>query len=142
MVDIDRDAARALEFIRRQKSSGLYVLADFRPYQENETIVRVLREMVMKLESARLMLVLTAPWLPTPPELAQACVSFDWPALGGDDLIELCQEIIAEMAASTGRIVSLDSRSRGSLLQPVKEMPTGRAKFEIARSLMGAKPQG
>ena len=45
--------------------------------------MRVLREMVMDLETSRLMLVLTSPRLPAPPELAQACATFDWPAADG-----------------------------------------------------------
>ena len=141
MGEMYRDAGRALEFIRRQKNNGLYVLADFRPSLDDRTVVRVLREMVMELETARLMLVLTAPRLPAPPELAQACVIFDWPSGGGTDLNALYQEVVAEVAASTGRIVRLDPQSRDAILQRVREMPAGRARFEIARALMTARQQ-
>ena len=136
MGETYRDAGRALEFIRRQKNNGLYLLADFRPCLDDKTVVRVLREMVMDLETSRLMLVLTAPRLPAPPELAQSCVSFDWPAGGGGDLKGLYQEVVAEVIASTGRVVRLDPQSRDLLLERVKEMPAGRARFEIARHLM------
>jgi hypothetical protein len=140
MGETYRDAARALEFIRRQKHNGLYVLADFRPCLDDKTVVRVLREMVMELETARLMLVLTAPRLSAPPELAQTCVAYDWPAGGSADLNGLYQEVVAEVAASTGRVVRLDPQSRDLLLKTVKDMPAGRARFEIARALMSAKP--
>jgi len=141
MGETYRDAGRALEFIRRQKSNGLYVLADFRPALDDKTVVRVLREMVMDLETSRLMLVLTAPRLPSPPELAQACVTFDWPAGGGSDLKRLFEEVVAEVAATTGRIVRLDPQARDLLLERVKEMPAGRARFEVARHLMTVAPQ-
>ncbi len=141
MGETYRDAGRALEFIRRQKNNGVYVLADFRPCLDDKTVVRVLREMVMDLETSRLMLVLTAPRLPAPPELAQACVTFDWPAVGGSDLKGLYEEVAAEVAASTGRVVRLDPQSRDLLLERVKEMPAGRARFEIARHLMTVSQQ-
>jgi len=141
MGEMYRDAARALEFIRRQKSNGLYVLADFRPGLDDRAVVRVLREMVMDLETARLMLVLTGPRLPAPPELMQACVVFDWPAGGTTDLNRVYQEIVAEVAASSGRVVRLDPPAREALLKRVREMPAGRARFEIASALMSLKPQ-
>ena len=93
MGETYRDAGRTLEFIRRQKNNGLFVLADFRPCLDDKTVVRVLREMVMDLETSRLMLVLTSPRLPAPPELAQACATFDWPAGGGSDLKGLYEEV-------------------------------------------------
>ena len=141
MGETYRDAGRALEFIRRQKNNGLYILADFRPCLDDKTVVRVLREMVMDLETSRLMLVLTSPRLPAPPELAQACATFDWPAGGGSDLKGLYEEVVAEVIASTGRAVRLDPQSRDLLLERVKEMPAGRARFEIARHLMTVTPQ-
>ena len=141
MGETYRDAGRTLEFIRRQKNNGLFVLADFRPCLDDKTVVRVLREMVMDLETSRLMLVLTSPRLPAPPELAQACATFDWPAGGGSDLKGLYEEVVAEVIASTGRAVRLDSQSRDALLERVKEMPAGRARFEIARHLMTLTPQ-
>ena len=131
-----REPARALEFIRRQKHAGLYLLADFRQCLEDRMVVRVLREMVMEMETARALLVLTAPRLPIPPELQPACALFDWPAGGGADLESLYEEVAAEVASSTGRAARLDRASREALFARVKEMPAGRARFEIARALM------
>ncbi len=134
--DVYREPARALEFIRRQKSPGLYVLADFRPCLEDRTVVRVLREMVMETETARALLVLIAPRLPIPPELQPACAVFDWPAGGEADAEALYEEVMAEVAASSGRAIRMDRASREALLAKVRQMPAGRARFEIARALM------
>jgi len=65
-------------------------------------------------------------------------VSFDWPAGGAVDLDSMYQEVLAEVAASTGRVARLDRPSRDALLQRLKEMPAGRARFEIARALMAS----
>ena len=134
--EIYREPARALEFIRRQKQAGLYLLADFRQCLEDRMVVRVLREMVMDMETARALLVLTAPRLPIPPELQPACAVFDWPAGGGADVESLYDEVAAEVASSTGRAARLDRASREALFARVREMPAGRARFEIARALM------
>ncbi len=98
-------------------------------------MVRMLREMVMEGETSRALLVLTAPRLPIPPELQPSCASFDWPA-GGDDVEALYDEVVAEVAASSGRAIRQDRAARAALLARVKEMPAGRARFEIARALM------
>jgi CheY-like chemotaxis protein len=139
MGEMYRNPNRALEFIRRQKSNGLYVLADFRQCLEERTVVRTLREMVMEGETAKAFLVLTDPRLAIPPELQPACVSFDWPASDGADLTALYEEVMAEVSASTGKAIRLDQASREKLLDSVKEMPAGRARFEIARILMASK---
>ncbi len=136
MGEIYRDPARALEFIRRQKNLGLYMLADFRQCLEDRMVVRVLREMVMEMETTRALLVITAPRLPVPPELAPACATFDWPGGGAADLEALYEEVMGEVIASSGQPVRLDRPTRDALLARVKEMPAGRARFEIARALM------
>ena len=137
MGDLYLEPSRALEFIRRQKNNGLYVLADFRPCLDDRTVVRALREMVMDSETARALLVLTAPRLPLPPELAQVGVTFDWPAGGSTDYDALYDEVAAEVASSSDRAVVLALPERNALLKRAKEMPAGRARFEIARALMG-----
>lgn len=139
MGEVYRDPNRALEFVRRQKEMGVYVLADFRRCLEDPTVVRSLREMVMEMETARSLLVLTGPRLPIPPELQPACASFDWPAGGGGDLEALYEEVLAEISASSGRPFRLDGAARQALLERARGMPAGQARFEIARALMARK---
>ena len=136
MGDIYREPGRALEFIRRHKSNGVYVFADFRSWLEDKAVVRLLREMVMELETARSMLVLTAPRLPAPPELQPVCAAFDWPAGGSADPQALYEEVAEEVAAATGLGLDLPAADREALLKLIKDMPAGRARFEIARALM------
>ena len=136
MGEMYRDPLRALEFIRRQKNSSLCVLADFRQCLEDRTVVRSLREMVMEGETAREMLVLTAPRLPIPPELQSSSASFDWPSGGSVDLSAVFEEVRAEIEGSTGQTLDIDVEAREVFLSRVKEMPVGRARFEIARTLM------
>ncbi|HXU10451.1 MAG TPA: response regulator [Candidatus Binatia bacterium] len=136
MGDIYREPGRALEFIHRHKSNGLYLFADFRTWLEDKAVVRLLREMAMELETARSMLVLTAPRLPVPPELQPVCATFDWPAGGSADPLALYEEVAEEVAAATGLGLDLAEAERDALLKIIKDMPPGRARFEIARALM------
>jgi len=136
MGDIYREPGRALEFIHRHKSNGLYLFADFRTWLEDKSVVRLLREMAMELETARSMLVLTAPRLPVPPELQPVCATFDWPAGGSADPLALYEEVAEEVAAATGLGLDLAEAERDALLKIIKDMPPGRARFEIARALM------
>jgi CheY-like chemotaxis protein len=134
--DVYRDPARALEFIRRQKERGLYLLADFGACLNDRGVVRTLREMVMASETARAFLVITDPRLAIPPELEPACVLFEWPAGAGQDLEALYEDVRAKIEASTARPVRLAPSEQAALMERVKEMPAGRARFEIARALM------
>jgi CheY-like chemotaxis protein len=134
--DVYRDPARALDFIRRQKERGLYLLADFGPCLADRGVARTLREMVMASETARAFLVLTDPRLSIPPELEPTCALFDWPAGTGQDLEALYEEVRQEIESSTARPLRLGDAERAALLEKVKEMPSGRARFEIARALM------
>jgi hypothetical protein len=131
-----RDPVKALDYVRRQKENGLYMLADFRQCLEDRTVVRVLREMVMEMETSRHLLVLTAPRLPVPPELQPACASFDWPKGGDADLAAIYEEVMSEVSASAGRAIRLDRAGREAIMEKVRDMPAGRARFEIARALM------
>jgi len=136
MGEMYREPLRALEFVRRQKNRGLYLMADFRACLEDRTVVRTLREMVMEQETAHNMLVLTAPRLVLPPELTSACVVFDWPAASGNDLAVLFEEVRAEVQAATRVPIQLEAASRDALIARTKGMPAGRARFEMARALM------
>jgi CheY-like chemotaxis protein len=142
MGEMYREPARALEFIRRQKNRGLFVLADFRQCLEDRIVVRLLREMVMELQTAHTMLVLTAPRLPIPPELSPLCVTFAWPQGEAGDPEALVQEMEAEVAATTGHPIRLDASARMQLLEQVRDMPSARARFEIARALMARAKRG
>jgi len=138
MGEMYREPSRALEFIHRQKSRGLYVLADFRQCLEDLMVARALREMVMEMQTSTALLVLTAPRMPIPPELEADCVVLDWPAGIELDAGALFEEVRAEIQASTNRPVRLDAASRAALLDRVRQMPAGRARFEIARALLAA----
>jgi len=76
--------------------------------------------------------------MPIPPELEADCVVLDWPAGIELDAGALFEEVRAEIQASTNRPVRLDAASRAALLDRVRQMPAGRARFEIARALLAA----
>jgi CheY-like chemotaxis protein len=142
MGDAYRDPTRALEFIRRQKRRALYVLADFRRHLEDPAVVRVLREMVMARETVLALLVLTAPELVVPPELARVTAVFEWPAFDGLSLRMMFEEIRKDLETSSGRKIDLDSEESEALLSVMVEMPAARARFEITRALMALMNRG
>jgi len=94
--------------------------------------------MVMEAQTSTALLVLTAPRMTIPPELEADCVVLDWPSGNELDAGALFEEVRAEIQASTNRPVRLDAASRAALLDRVREMPAGRARFEIARALLAA----
>lgn len=130
------DPLSALEFIARQTHDGMFILADFGRCLEDPIIVRTLREMVMEGHTARAMIVLTAPGMIIPPELESSCEVFDWPASEEQDIEAVFNQVRRAMEVAVGRPISLDADARENLLERLKGMSAGRARFEIARTLM------
>ena len=53
-------------------------------------------------------------------------------------MVALYEEVLVEVAASAGSPVRLEEAIRKALLARVKDMPVGRARFEIAKELMSS----
>ncbi len=96
----------------------------------------------MQGETAHAMIVLIAPVLPVPPELQPACASFDWPAAVSTDLDAFFEEVKAEIETSSGAPIDIDPEMAKLLAERVRGMPAGRARFEIARTLMARIQRG
>ena len=133
-----RDPIRALESLRAMKQKSMGVFLDFRTYLEQPPVARLLREMVVGMELRRSLVVLVGPHLVLPPELQEASAVLDWPANGGANAWVL-DRIKEQVESSTGRWMHLDDDTREALLDRVKEMPAGRARFEIIRALLGSQ---
>jgi hypothetical protein len=136
------DPTKALEFIRRQKAIGLYVLIDFRNCLDDRKVVRMMREMFETGETGRGMLVLTAPVIPIPPELQPACRVFDWPRGGSVDLAQVLDEVRLELSTAGGDAIDIDPETRRLLIEKVQGMPAGRARFEFLCALRGRDQRG
>jgi len=136
------DPMRALEFIRRQKQNGLYALLDFSSCFTDPKVVRTLREMVTAGESARAMMVLIAPAVAVPPELQHFCKNFDWPSVPLPDFDGMLEEVRCEVAGRSGAEIDLDPETRRLLIERVREMPAGRARFEFACALTARQQKG
>jgi hypothetical protein len=98
--------------------------------------------MFMDGETARCMMVLTAPELSMPPELQPACKSFEWPEAAPANFGEVLEEVREEVATSSGQSIDLDPETRRLLIERVQEMPLGRARFEFACALMARVQSG
>ncbi len=132
-----RDPIRALEFLRAMKEKSMGVFLDFRTYLEQPPVARLLREMVVGMELGRSLVVLVGPHLAPPPELQEASAVLDWPPNGGANAWVL-DRIKEQVESSTGRWMHLDDDTREALVDRVKDMPAGRARFEIIRALLGS----
>lgn len=131
------DPIQALEFIRRQKTNGLFVLIDFHSCLEDRKVVRLLREMFDAGETGRGLLVITAPAFSMPPELQPASQVFDWPRGGAIDFDKMLEEVRAELSGSGGDAIDLDPEARKLLIERVQGMPAGRVRFEFLCALRG-----
>jgi CheY-like chemotaxis protein len=136
------DPIQGLEFIRRQKTNGLFVLIDFHNWLEDRKVARMLREMFAAGETGRGILVLTGPVMPIPPELQPFCQVFDWPRGGEIDFDQVLEEVRSELTTAGGDPIDLDPEARRLLHDRVRGMPAGRARFAVLCALRSRGQSG
>ena len=124
----------ALHFIDKRAGKGLYVFLDPHPFLEDPVVVRLLREIVLDHPVAERTLVLVAPRLALPAELARHGARME---LTIPDLPQVREILRAELALQkelTGEAVRGESDVVNSLLHQV----VGLAEEDVRRLLRNA----
>jgi len=77
-ADTPPDASMTLHAIKQQKTPGVYLLLDFQPYLRYPMTLRLLREIVQRIDSAEHTLVLVGAGYELPPELASEVTRYEF----------------------------------------------------------------
>ncbi len=129
------DASYTLQAIRQMPERGIYLLLDFNPYLRYPMVLRLIREIVQRHDSAAHTLVLIAPKVELPEDLAPYA-TFHKPSL--PDLKALADMLRAEAFAysrETGRRVEVDAEAARTIVRNLLGLSLADAR-QIARQLI------
>jgi len=94
------DPVQALANLETMTIEAVFVLKDFHRHMDNPVVVRRLRDVGQKFSANRRTLVLTAPAIEMPPELASLVEFLDLPLPDKDRLREIIRETYTRMAGT------------------------------------------
>src|SRR6059058_4911116 len=102
------DPVQALATMETMTLEAVFVLKDFHRHLENPVVVRRLRDVGQKFSANRRTLILTAPSIPMPPELASLVEFLDLPLPDAERLRDLIRETYTRMSRTHSLKLQLD----------------------------------
>jgi hypothetical protein len=130
------DATQTLLAIKQHAQRGIYLMCDFHPYLRYAMTLRLTREIVARQGSLEHTLVLIAPEIELPPELADAAVRF---AFSPPDEMQLKQLVRDEAAVyareNGGRKVKVEPEALQAMVRNLRGLMLPDAR-RIARHLI------
>ncbi len=130
--DTPPDASMMLHALKQQRTPGIYLLLDFQPYLRYPMTLRLLREIVQRLECAEHTLVLVGAGYELPPELAAAATRFEFAPPDANALADLLRaEAFNYSREHDGRRVVVDADAARAIVRNLKGLD-----FEDARRIV------
>ncbi len=116
---------------------AVFVLKDFHRHMENPVVVRRLRDVGQKFSANRRTLVLTAPAIEMPPELAGLVEFLDLPLPDKDRLREIIRETYTRMAGTHTLKLQLDANGVDAMAANLRGLTEEAAERAISQTVVG-----
>jgi hypothetical protein len=130
-LDLDLEAQRhnadpeeALRHIRAVAKPGVYALLDFHPFFREPVHVRLLKDIALAANAAKITLLLVGHRLEVPHELAGFTARFALRLPGPDDRRAIVERCVAEYLSENGRQVKVDEAALDLLIQNLSGLTT------------------
>ena len=131
------DPVQALANLESMTIEAVFVLKDFHRHMENPVVVRRLRDVGQKFSANRRTLVLTAPALEMPPELASLVEFLDLPLPDKDRLREIIRETYTRMAGTHTLKLQLDANGVDAMAANLRGLTEEAAERAISQTVVG-----
>ncbi len=131
------DPVQALANMESMSLEAVFILKDFHRHMENPLIIRRLRDVGQKFSTNRRTLVLTAPSIPMPPELASLVEFLDLPLPDQTRLREILRETYTRMAEGHTLKLQLDSEGVDAMAANLRGLTEEEAERAISQTLVG-----
>jgi hypothetical protein len=131
------DPVQALSNLETMTIEAVFVLKDFHRHMENPVVVRRLRDVGQKFSANRRTLVLTAPAIEMPPELANLVEFLDLPLPDRDRLREIIRETYTRMAGTHALKLQLDSNGVDAMAANLRGLTEEGAERAISQTVVG-----
>jgi len=129
------DASMTLHAIKEERTPGVYLLLDFQPYLRYPMTLRLLREIVQRLDCAEHTLVLVGAGYELPPELAAVVTRYEFALPDADALAALVREEAFAYSRENGRRVEIDADAARAVVRNLKGLNLDDAR-RIVRKLI------
>jgi len=131
------DPVQALANLETMTIEAVFVLKDFHRHMENPVVVRRLRDVGQKFSANRRTLVLTAPAIEMPPELAGLVEFLDLPLPDKDRLREIIRETYTRMAGTHTLKLQLDANGVDAMAANLRGLTEEAAERAISQTVVG-----
>jgi SpoVK/Ycf46/Vps4 family AAA+-type ATPase len=131
------DPVQALANLETMTIEAVFVLKDFHRHMDNPVVVRRLRDVGQKFSANRRTLVLTAPAIEMPPELASLVEFLDLPLPDHDRLREIIRETYTRMASTHTLKLQLDASGVDAMAANLRGLTEEAAERAISQTVVG-----
>jgi hypothetical protein len=131
------DPVQALANLATMTMEAVFVLKDFHRHMDNPVVVRRLRDVGQKFSANRRTLILTAPTIEMPPELASLVEYLDLPLPDRDRLREIIRETYTRMAGTHTLKLQLDSTGVDAMAGNLRGLTEEAAERAISQTIVG-----
>ncbi len=131
------DPVQALANLETLTVEAAFVLKDFHRHMDNPVVVRRLRDVGQKFSANRRTLVLTAPSIEMPPELAGLVEFLDLPLPDMNRLREIIRETYTRMAATHTLKLQLDANGVDAMADNLRGLTEETAERAVSQTLVG-----
>ncbi len=130
------DPVQALANLEAMTTEAVYVLKDFHRHMDSPVVVRRLRDVGQKFSANRRTLVLTAPAIEMPPELASLVEFLDLPLPDRDRLREIIRETYTRLAANHTLKLQLDANGVDAMASNLRGLTEEAAERAISQTVV------
>jgi len=130
------DPVQALANMESMTVEAAFILKDFHRHMDNPVIVRRLRDVGQKFSANRRTLVLTAPSIEMPPELASLVEFLDLPLPDPNRLREIIRETYTRMSGTHTLKLQLDADGVDAMAANLRGLTEEEAERAVSQSLV------
>jgi len=139
------DPVQALANMESMTVEAVFVLKDFHRHMDNPVVVRRLRDVGQKFSANRRTLVLTAPAIEMPPELASLVEFLDLPLPDRDRLREIIRETYTRLSDTHTLKLQLDANGVDAMAANLRGLTEEAAERAISQTVvdhLALSPEG
>jgi hypothetical protein len=130
------DPVQALANLEAMSVEAVFILKDFHRHLDSPVVVRRLRDVGQKFSANRRTLVLTAPSIEMPPELASLVEFLDLPLPDADRLHEIIKHTYTRMSETHSLKLQLDANGVDAMAANLRGLTEEEAERAISQTLV------
>jgi SpoVK/Ycf46/Vps4 family AAA+-type ATPase len=131
-----REPAQALANMKTMTIEAVFILKDFHRHMDDPVVVRRLRDVGQRFSANRRTVIITAPEITVPAELAKLVEYFDLPLPDRERLQEIVQETFARLSKTHTLKLQLDAAGVDALASNLRGLTEEEADRAVSQALV------